>query len=97
MSFPTDAKLYRNLRIKLVREAKACGIELRQSYTRKSKQSLVMQSRHTHARQMKRSRKEVRKLRTYLGRVTRDIEHKISGIEGFDTGLHLCWRWGIDY
>jgi transposase, IS5 family len=81
VSFPTDAKLYHNLRIKLVREAKAWGIELCQSYTRKSKQSLVMQSRYTHARQMKRSRKEVRKLKTYLGRVTRDIERRIPGNE----------------
>ncbi len=79
VSFPTDSKLYHNLRIKLVREAKACGIELRQSYTRKSKQSLVMQSRYAHARQMKRSRKEVKKLKTYLGRVARDIERKVFG------------------
>jgi len=79
ISFPTDAKLYHRLRFKLVREAKVCNVELRQSYTRKSKQSLVMQSRYAHARQMKRSRKEIRKLKTYLGRVTRDIERKISG------------------
>ena len=79
VSFPTDSKLYHNLRIKLVREAKACDIELRQSYTRKSKQSLVMQSRYAHARQMKRSRKEVKKLKTYLGRVARDIERKVFG------------------
>jgi len=79
ITFPTDAKLYHRLRLKLVREAKACGILLRQSYTRKSKQSLVMQSRYAHARQMKRSRKEVRKLKTYLGRVTRDIGRKVSG------------------
>lgn len=78
VSFPTDSKLYHRMRIKLVNEAKACGVLLRQSYTHKSKQSLVMQSRYTHARQMKRSRKEVKKLKTYLGRVTRDIERKIS-------------------
>jgi IS5 family transposase len=82
VSFPTDAKLYHRLRFKLVREAKACGVELRQSYTRKSKQSLVMQSRYAHARQMKRSWREVRKLRTYLGRVVRDIERKVAGNAG---------------
>ena len=79
VSFPTDAKLYHRLRVKLVKKAKICGVELRQSYTHKSKQSLVMQSRYAHARQMKRARKEVKKLKTYLGRVTRDIERKISG------------------
>ena len=82
VSFPTDAKLYHRLRLKLVRSARACGVELRQSYTRKSKQSLIMQSRYAHARQMKRSRREVRKLKTYLGRVVRDIERKVAGNAG---------------
>jgi len=73
--------LYHRIRLKLVDEAKARNVELRQPYTRKSKQSLIMQGRYAHARQMKRSRKEIRKLKTYLGRVTRDIERKISGNE----------------
>ena len=31
VSFPTDSKLYHRMRIKLIKEAKTCGIELRQS------------------------------------------------------------------
>jgi hypothetical protein len=57
VSVPTDSKFYHNLRIKLAREAKIQGIELSQTYTRKSKQSLAMQSRYAHAQQIKRSRK----------------------------------------
>jgi IS5 family transposase len=79
ISFPTDAKLYHKLREKLVKLAKTCDIELRQSYSRKSRRALVMQGRYAHARQMKRARKELRKLKTYLGRVKRDIERKLSG------------------
>lgn len=79
ITFPTDAKLYHRLRVKLVGDAKACGVKLRQPYTRKSKQALVMQSRYRHARQMKRARKSLKQLKVYLGRVTRDIERKISG------------------
>jgi IS5 family transposase len=37
-----------------------------------------MQGRYSHARQMKRSRKEQKKLRIYLGRVIRDIRRKCS-------------------
>src|SRR5258708_5976350 len=39
--------------------------------------------RYAHAQQLKRARKETRKLRTYLGRVLRDIQRKAatSGIE----------------
>ena len=78
VSFPTDAKLYHRLRERLVKEAKRCGIELRQSYVRLSKRSLLMQGRYRHARQGRRANREVRKLKVYLGRVKRDIERKIS-------------------
>lgn len=77
VSFPTDSKLYHRMREKLVKEAKVAGIELRQSYRRLSKQALFMQGRYRHARQGKRANKQVRKLKTYLGRVVRDIERKI--------------------
>ncbi len=78
ITFPTDAKLYHRMRERLVDLAYEAGIELRQSYRRKSKHALLMQSRYAHARQMKRARREVRQLRTWLGRVVRDIERKIA-------------------
>lgn len=52
------------------------GIELRQNYNRKSKPAFYRQSRYAHARQMKRAGRCTRKLKTYLGRVIRDIERK---------------------
>ena len=76
ITFPTDAKLYHNMREKLVAKAKELGIELRQTYTRKSKRSLLMQNRYRHARQMKRATRELKKIKNYLGRVTRDLERK---------------------
>jgi IS5 family transposase len=96
ISYPTDAKLYHKMRERLVSDAKKFGVELRQSYTRKSKQSLLMQSRYSHARQMKRARKEQKKLKTYLGRVTRDIERKVSGnkplVSAFSDSLQKARR-----
>ena len=41
ISFPTDGKLYHKMRQKLVEAAKEEGIKLRQTYTRKSKKSLL--------------------------------------------------------
>ena len=76
IAFPTDARLYHKMRRTLVRDAQERGIPLRQSYTRKSKTALFKQGRYSHARQMKRARRETRKLRTYLGRVDRDIQRK---------------------
>lgn len=79
ISFPTDARLYHRMREQLVNKAKVHGIELRQSFSRLSKNALFMQGRYRHARQGKRANKQVRKLKTYLGRVLRDIERKVSG------------------
>lgn len=77
IQFPTDARLYHKLRELLVREAQRRGIELRQSYARLGKRALVKQGRYAHAQQMKRARKQTRQLRTYLGRVMRDVERKL--------------------
>ena len=72
--FPTDARLYDRARQRLAEAAKDRGISLRQNYNRKSKHALYMQSRYAHAQQMQRARQCTRKLKTYLGRVIRDIE-----------------------
>lgn len=74
VAFPTDARLYQKARIRMVKEAQARGIPLRQSYERKGVEALVQQSRYAHAKQFRRARKETKKLRNYLGRVLRDIE-----------------------
>ena len=38
-----------------------------------------MTNRYAHARQLRRMRRQVKRLKTYLGRVVRDIERKIAG------------------
>ena len=87
ITFPMDAKLYHRMRERLVKEAKSSGIELRQTYTFKSRKSLLKQSRYGHARQMKRAAREVRNLKTWLGRVVRDIERKIGEDEQVATSF----------
>lgn len=79
ITFPTDAKLYHRMREKLVKMSKEHGVVLRQSYKFKSKRSLFMSGRYSHARQMRRFNRELRRLGTYLGRVVRDIERKTAG------------------
>jgi len=78
IAFPTDARLYHKMRLKLVNKARWCGVELRQSYHRVAKRAFCLQHRYSHARQFKKAQKQLRKLKTYLGRVTRDVERKIS-------------------
>lgn len=81
ITFPTDAKLYRKMCEVLVASAKKLRIKLRQSYKRKGKQALFRQARYAHAKQYKRARRETRKLKTYLGRVVRDIRRKVTGFD----------------
>lgn len=78
IAFPTDARLYHKARRALVRAARSADINLRQSYARLSKQALARQGRYAHAKQMKRARRETKRLRLYLGRVIRDIRRKCA-------------------
>src|SRR5215207_11430738 len=65
IAFPTDARLYHKARQAVVRMARRCNFKLRQSYVRPGKRALVKQGRYGTARQLKRARRETRKLRTY--------------------------------
>ena len=76
VSFPTDAKLYHRMRDVLVKAAEKRDIKLRQSYRKVGKKALIMQGRYSAASQGRRAAKQTRTLKTYLGRVVRDIERK---------------------
>lgn len=93
VTHPTDAKLLNRSRQRLVRLAKKQGIVLRQSYQRKGPQAVLKAGRYAHARQMKRMAKEVKRLKTYLGRVIRDIERKAETMpKSLKTELALAHR-----
>jgi len=89
--FPTDAKLLHRARERLVRAARKAGLSLRQSYVRLGKYALIQHQRYAHAKQFKRAGKALRKLKTYLGRVVRDIEREIAG----DEQLKAIFIWPL--
>jgi IS5 family transposase len=76
LMIPTDAKLHYKAIEKLGEAAKEHGIDLRQSYVRVAKETLIKVQRYRHAKQMKRAKRSLRKLHTYLGRLIRDVERK---------------------
>jgi IS5 family transposase len=76
ITHPTDSKLLNRSREHLVKLAKEQKITLRQSYQRKGPQAALKAGRYAHAKQFKRMRKSIKTLKTYLGRVVRDIERK---------------------
>jgi IS5 family transposase len=79
LEHPTDARLTHRAIEKLAELAKSEGVELRQSYLRVAKRAAIMVGRYTHAHQFKRARRELKFLRTRLGRIIRDISRKIAG------------------
>jgi IS5 family transposase len=78
ITYPTDAKLYLKALLALVRQAKRHGLELRQSHTRLAKRAAVQVGRYAHARQMRRMRRELKRLKIYLGRVYRDVVRQVA-------------------
>jgi IS5 family transposase len=79
IAHPTDSRLYLKALQALVRQAKRAGVELRQSHTRLAKKAAAKAARYAHAKQYKRMRRELKRLKTYLGRVYRDVARKIAG------------------
>jgi IS5 family transposase len=96
VAFPTDAKLLNRAREMLVRRGKTHGVSLRQSYVRVGKLALIRHQRYAHAKQFKRANRQLRTLKTYLGRVIRDVDRKTKGNEDlkavFAPSLSLARR-----
>jgi IS5 family transposase len=79
ITFPTDAKLLHAAIKGLNRLARKHSVRLRQSYLRIAKRAAMMAGRYAHAKQFNRYRRELRILRTRLGRIIRDIRRRIVG------------------
>src|SRR5579863_4178330 len=82
IAFPLDSRLYHRGREILVRLAAKHGVKLRQSYHRLGRRTLRLANRYAHARQMRRARREIKRLKTFLGRVARDVGRKIAARPG---------------
>jgi IS5 family transposase len=86
IAYPTDAKLYCRGISLLVRFAKNNQITLRQTYHRLSVRTLRKANRLLHARKYKMAQREIKRLKTYLGRVFRDVLRQL------DAMTHLAKR-----
>jgi IS5 family transposase len=87
ITFPTDAKLLHAAIKGLNRMAKKHGVRLRQSYARVAKSAAMMAGRYAHAKQFNRHRRQLRILRTRLGRLIRDIRRKIAGKQDIEAAF----------
>lgn len=90
IAFPTDAKLLHAAIKGLNRLANNHGVRLRQSYVRIAKRAAMMAGRYAHAKQFNRHRRQLRILRTRLGRLIRDIRRKIAGREDVEMAFEAA-------
>src|SRR6201981_1231917 len=89
--FPTDAKLLHAAIKGLNRLARRHGVRLRQSYLRIAQRAAMLAGRYAHAKQFNRQRRQLRLLRTRLGRIIRDIRRKIGG----KADLEAVFEWPL--
>jgi IS5 family transposase len=82
IAHPTDSRLLNRAREQLVAAAQDAGIELRQSYARVGRTAERQAGRYAHAKQYRRMQRELKRLRTWLGRVIRDVQRKGGEIAG---------------
>ena len=93
ITYPTDSKLYLKALQKLADAAMNRGVQLRQTYRRVAKKAAIMVGRYAHAKQFKRMRNRLKKLKTWLGRVLRDLRRKVPRPDfALDELLKLCER-----
>ena len=77
IAHPSDSRLLDKSRQHLVKAAEDNGLRLRQNYNRVAPRLAAQIGRYAHAKQFKRMRKALRKLRTRVGRVHREVARQL--------------------
>lgn len=76
MAYPTDIRMLETARAKLVEAAKANGIDLKQTYAKEGRALSAQAGRYAHARQFRRMRRAIKRQRTLVGRLQREVQRK---------------------
>lgn len=77
IAHPVDSRLLEIARHKVVRAAKANGIEFKQTFVREGKELRRRAGGYAHAKQFRRLKKVVKRQRTILGILIREVERKL--------------------
>jgi IS5 family transposase len=80
IAHPTDSRLLEVAREKVTRLAKRAGIQLKQTYEREGKTLRRRAGGYAHAKQFKRLRTVLKRQRTILGRLLREVRRKMGGL-----------------
>lgn len=78
IAHPTDSRLLEIARYKVVQAAKQAGIALKQTFVKEGKALRRKAGGYAHAKQFKRLKKVVKRQRTILGILLREVERKLA-------------------
>jgi IS5 family transposase len=78
IAHPVDSRLLEIARAKVVQAAQAAGVTLKQTFAKEGKALRRKASGYAHAKQFKRLRRVVKRQRTLLGIVLREIRRKLG-------------------
>ena len=78
IAHPVDSRLLEIARGKIVQAARRVGITLKQTYAKEGRELRRRAGGYAHARQFRRMRKTVKRQRTILGIVLREIQRKLT-------------------
>ncbi len=78
IAHPTDSRLLDIARAKLVQFAKRNALPIKQTFEREGKQHKRKAAGYAHAKQFKRMHKVIRRQRTIVGKLIRDIERHLQ-------------------
>ncbi|WP_260473676.1 IS5 family transposase [Pseudomonas aeruginosa] len=78
IAYPTDSRLLEIARYQVVKAAKAAGIALKQTHAKEGKMLRRKAGGYAHAKQFKRLRRVLKRQRTILGIVIREVRRKLD-------------------
>ena len=78
IAYPVDSRLLEIARYKIVVQAKRCGISLRQTFAKEGKALKRSAGGYAHAKQFKRLHRTVKRQRTIVGKLIREVRSRLS-------------------
>ena len=89
IAHPTDSRLLEIARYKVVAAAKKVGIQLKQTFAKEGKALRWKASGYAHAKQFGRLRRVIKRQRTILGVVMREVQRKLHSTVQANTSSDL--------
>ncbi len=80
VAHPTDSKLLETARQKLVAQARDAGLDLKQTFEKEGRLLRFKAGRYAHAKQFKRMGRMIKRQRTIVARLGREIERKAGAL-----------------